>query len=101
MENSINYKKRNFYKDTDRADAAYDYAKGYYVVAFDKFTASQMSVPFTAVVRNANGEAVSQILTYSVESYAASKQNDASVGALVKAMMKYGDSVSTWWSARS
>ena len=29
MENSINYKKRNFYKDTDRADAAYDYAKGY------------------------------------------------------------------------
>ena len=29
MENSINYTKRNFYKDTDRADAAYEYAKGY------------------------------------------------------------------------
>jgi len=29
MENSINYKKRNFYLDTDRADAAYAYAKDY------------------------------------------------------------------------
>ena len=29
MENSINYKKRNFYEATDRADAAYSYAKDY------------------------------------------------------------------------
>ncbi len=29
MENSINYKKRNFYLDTDRADAAYAYAAEY------------------------------------------------------------------------
>ena len=29
MENSINYKKRNFYEATDRADAAYAYAKDY------------------------------------------------------------------------
>ena len=79
----------------------YDEAKGYYVVAFDKFTASQMSVPFTAVVRNANGEAVSQILTYSVESYAASKQNDATVGALVKAMMKYGDSAVAYGNSQN
>jgi hypothetical protein len=72
----------------------YEASSGYYIVPFDKFNATQLSEVFTAVIRNADGEAVSKVLTYSVESYAASKKDDQVTGALAKAMMKYGDSAS-------
>lgn len=51
-----------------------------------------MSEAIRATAYDADGNVASLTLTYSVESYAASKANDANVGSLVKAMMKYGDS---------
>ena len=39
---------------------------------------------------------ISGVLTYSIESYVAAKKDDANIGALVTAMMKYGDSAANY-----
>ena len=72
---------------------------GRYVASFDSFDATQMSQSIKATVYDADGNVASLTLTYSVESYAANKANDASVGSLVKAMMKYGDSAAAYREA--
>ena len=69
----------------------YDETYGWYVVEFNKFSATHMSEDIRATVRDSEGNAVSSTLIYSVESYAASKQNLEGIGKLVKTMMKYGD----------
>ncbi len=86
------YVEVEMYGHTYRIDEfGYDETYGWYVVEFDKFSALHMSEVIKATVRDADGNAVSKVLTYSVESYAASKQGTDALGELVKAMMKYGD----------
>ena len=62
-----------------------------YYVFCSALTARQMRENIYAVIYK-DGVAISNTLLYSIESYAYSKQNDAKLGALIKAMMYYGDS---------
>ncbi len=71
-----------------------DFAEGdnCYMLYFEEFDASEMSeaITFTAYV---GAQQVSNVLTYSVESYAYETINtssDANLVALLKALMKYG-----------
>ena len=65
---------------------------GYYIAAYNGLTAGQMSETVYATAYR-GGEAISNTVAYSIESYAYAKQNDANanLAALVKAMMKYGN----------
>ena len=69
---------------------------GYYVY-YDKLHAAQMSEPVYVTVYDGD-TAVSNTVRYSIESYAASKQNDENtqLADLVKAMMKYGDATKAY-----
>ncbi len=64
-----------------------------YIADFNEFNPAQMRDTVNVTVYS-NGTAVSETLTYSIESYAAAKQDSATAGLsdLVIAMMKYGDS---------
>ena len=68
-----------------------------YYVDFTGLLATDMRKQITATVYSGD-TAVSETVTYSIESYAASYQNVAAngMGALVKAMMKYGDSAENY-----
>ena len=70
------------------------YSEGAYIANFDGFNADQMSEVVYVTVCDSEGNAVSNTYRYSVESYAYAKQSDENTNlvALVKAMMKYGDS---------
>ena len=74
------------------------YADGGYVAAFDRFDATQMRDTVYVTVLDSEDNAVSNTYAYSIESYAYAKQNDEneSLEALVKAMMKYGDSAKAY-----
>ena len=70
---------------------------GYYIASYSGITAGQMSE--TVLVTAYNGDtAISNTVSYSIESYAYAKQNDAdaSLAALVRAMMKYGNAAKTY-----
>ena len=74
-------------------------AAGGYYVYFDGFDASQMSE--VVYVTAYNGDtAVSNTIAYSVETYAYAKQNSSvpNLGALVIAMMKYGNAAKAYAS---
>lgn len=66
---------------------------GYYIAAYNGLTAAQMSETVYATAYRGD-KAISDTVAYSVESYAYAKQNDAdeALAALVRAMMKYGNS---------
>ncbi len=68
--------------------------ENYYYVYLDKLNAYQMSEAIYATVYNMENVAVSDTLCYSIESYAYAAQDveTGNLGALVKAMMRYGDS---------
>ena len=70
---------------------------GEYYVYFRGLNASQMRTAITATAYR-DGQAVSDTVLYSVESYAASKLDaaDAYLADLVKAMMRYGDSAENY-----
>ncbi len=61
----------------------------YYYVYFDGVPAFRFGTPVDFTLK-VNGEPVSNTLRYSVESYAALMREDASVGNVMSAMMKYG-----------
>lgn len=68
-------------------------------VTFDGLNAALLRTPVSVAIRNTNsGVTVSNTLTYSVESYAASMQNseDALLTNLLRAMMNYGDSAAAY-----
>jgi len=68
---------------------------GQYYATFNGTVARQMRE--TVLVTVYEGDtAVSNTLSYSIESYACGMQNVARVGELVKAMMKYGDSAAAY-----
>ena len=68
----------------------FDYSGGYYYVNFSGLYANQMSKLIHATICEGD-TAVSDTLQYSIETYVARKQTSAD-GAMVVAMMKYGDS---------
>ncbi len=72
---------------------------GYYYAFFSGFNASQMSLPVYVTVYQGK-TAVSDTLRYSIESYAATNQNSdyKNLAALVRAMIKYGDSAKSYIS---
>ena len=64
-------------------------------VVFDGLASTEMrkAVTFQVMVGD---NAVSNSRTYSIQTYAYSKQNDAAQGTLVQEMIKYGDSMVAW-----
>lgn len=70
---------------------------GGYWIYFDHFTAAQMSESVYITMYRGK-TAVSNTMRYSVESYAVAKKDsaDASLAALVSAMMRYGDSAKAY-----
>ena len=64
-------------------------------VVFDGLASTEMrkAVTFQVMVGDT---AVSNSRTYSIQTYAYSKQNDAAQGTLVQEMIKYGDSMVAW-----
>ena len=62
---------------------------GLYYVYFDGITAYQFSKPVDFTLK-IDDTAISNTLRYNVESYAFSNQEDAEVGDIVSALMKYG-----------
>ena len=64
-------------------------------VVFDRLASTDMrkAVTFQVMVGDT---AVSNSRTYSIQTYAYSKQNDAAQGTLVQEMIKYGDSMVAW-----
>ena len=65
--------------------------KGRFVAKFDSFNATSFRDDIKATVCDANGDALSNTLVYSVETYAARKLDDEGLSDIVKAIMKYGD----------
>ena len=69
-------------------------ASGCTYINVNELAANEMSTPVEFTVYDGDGAAVTNTLTYSIETYAAGKVNgtNANLAALVKAMMKFGDS---------
>ena len=69
-------------------------ASGRTYINVNELAANEMSTPVEFTVYDGDGAAVTNTLTYSIETYAAGKVNgtNANLAALVKAMMKFGDS---------
>lgn len=96
------------YTDTDGSlktatvdGSALSNRNGIYVASFSALNALQMRTACTAEVYDKTaGERVSDTVTYSIESYAASKADDtdAALAELVNAMMKYGDATCAYFS---
>lgn len=78
-------------------EASADNENQYYAY-FNGLTARQMRQVVYVTVYEGD-TAVSNTLTYSIETYAFNKQNEARVGDLVKAMMRYGDSAVAYGTA--
>ncbi len=76
---------------------------GTYVVDFQGLDATQMREKVLATVYNSKGVPVSETLTYSIRSYAYANQDVTgnSLGAMVKAMMRYGDAAKAYVDART
>ncbi len=64
---------------------------GRYVARFEGFNATHLREEIKATVCDANGNAVSNTLVYSVETYTARNLNNENLCGVVKAMMNYGD----------
>ena len=60
-------------------------------VDFDGLAAKEMRKPIVFEVY-ANGELASMQVQYSIQTYAYNNQDKASIGDLVKAMIRFGDS---------
>lgn len=69
-----------------------------YYAYFNGLTARQMrDVVYVTIYEG--DTAVSNTLTYSIETYAFNKQNENRLGDLIKAMMRYGDSAAAYGTA--
>lgn len=72
-----------------------DIGNGQYYAYFNGLSAAQMREPVYVTVYE-GGKAISNTLRYSVESYVKSKESSASLGALVKSLLKYGDATAKY-----
>ena len=79
----------------------YDAQSKYYRVTFDSLSAAEMRTVITACLEDGQGRVMSNIRTYSIESYAAAAMNNAAASDLMKelivAMMKYGDATAAYF----
>ena len=73
-------------------------SSGLYKVTFDQLAAKDMRIPVTCWLKDEAGNRVSNALTYSIESYAASKVEDAALKPLLLDMMRYGDSAQRFFN---
>ena len=73
----------------------YDPSNGRYAIVFGGLIPNELSNKVLATVY-VGDTAVSNTLCYSVESYVAGKYNDPDVGAIAKAIMKYGDAAKAY-----
>ena len=71
------------------------YNPGQYYATFNGTVARQMRETMLVTVYEGD-TAVSNTLSYSIETYACNKQNVAKLGELVKAMIRYGDSAAAY-----
>lgn len=71
-----------------------------YYVYFDEFSAYQYSEPIDFTLK-ADGTAISNTLRYSVESYVSKTKDDAAVGSVMSAMMKYGKAAASYKNAEN
>ncbi len=74
---------------------------GLYKVNFDGLNAKDMRVAVTCWVADEQGERMSNALTYSIESYAASKVSNEALKPLLLDMMKYGDAALNYFNPKS
>ena len=81
----------------------FDGSSGSFSFTFDKFTPAQLSDTYYFTLYGADGRAISDTLSYSVESYAVSAQKRAQadetyapLANLATAIMKYGDSAKAY-----
>ena len=71
-----------------------------YVAALRELNAAQMRTVVSAqLIRKSDGAKISDVMCYSIESYAQSKQNDPALTPLLLAMMKYGDAAERYFAA--
>lgn len=70
-------------------------------IAVNALAAREMSTPVEFTVYDGDGAAVTNTLTYSIETYAARNANssNANLAALVKAMMKFGDGTKAYFES--
>lgn len=87
LDYAAGYKMKFTYTNAAGAqEVYYDITEEY--VAFDALSASEMSVVFSAVIVDAEGNEVSNAITYSIETFCSKTVNAQTV-----ALMKYGDAV--------
>ena len=81
------------------ADHTFKYIEstGRYQVRFEDVFANKMSNRILATIYNGD-TAVSNTLSYSVESYIAGKTTDATLGGITTAIIKYGDAAKAYTS---
>lgn len=70
-----------------------------YYAFFDGFAAYQFEKPVDFTLK-ADDTVISNTLRYSVESYVENKQNDATYGSIVSALMKYGKAAEAFKNAQ-
>ncbi len=73
---------------------------GMYKVNFDGLRAKDMRVAVTCWLADESGTRMSNALTYSIESYAASKISNETLKPLLTEMMKYGDSAENFFNPK-
>lgn len=90
-------------KDVKReipAQAFTHVADTYYKVTFDGLNAKDMRVPVTCWIADEKEERLSNALTYSIESYAASYSGEGTLRELLMDMMRYGDAAHAYFTTR-
>lgn len=76
-------------------------SSGRYKATFSELTAKDMRTVVTCYLVDGDGVRVSNAMTYSIESYAASKIGNDTLKPLLTAMMKYGDSAESFFRPRN
>ncbi len=76
-------------------------SSGRYKATFSELTAKDMRTVVTCYLVDGDGVRVSNAMTYSIESYAASKIGNDTLRPLLTAMMKYGDSAESFFRPRN
>ena len=69
----------------------------FYVFSFNNLYSKEMSIPVNFILYNADGEQMSNTVTYSIESYASSMVSAGDEFAkLCETLMKFGDSAKAY-----
>ena len=96
INNAENYILRVVYNNNYGSETTYDIAidptTG--IASLDKLISTEMSLPITATIIDiSTQQAVSNTVTYSIETYIRNNISNPTYGAICEALIKYGDSV--------